>query len=551
MKATHQPNGAEMIERRLEIAFVGKDDGGGPLFVVRSGGDDGYLGEPLLPCLSRHVKTYELEVARQYRTIEGLASHLIRVMRSVKPTGPYRVAGCGLSGFVAYEIATQLLGDDEDVEFLALITGRQRSKISVGGSNGCRLSCESSPGANLGYTEVNLALKCVQNIVDRKEQHREPESGLGATGRTRLDLGTVRSYSAHPLPIPIHLLFTEGADAISEPFDLERVIPVELRRVTVVGNASRVSTDGRSPECLGRVVSLEIDRALRCRRDPPKEEHNFLFTIQTGDPTEVPIVCIPGAGDNVATFLDLAAKLGERQPVYSIQPRGYFPNQIPHSTVSAASKAYIREIEENIHSDRIDLVGHSYGGWIAFEMSLQLLGRKTKVRSLSILDSKPPCADFGETEESSRVDALMKMLAAFQMSTDADINVPREALESTTGNRQISILHSELVKNKILPARSSPNLLAGQFRAFAAAIRSTYVPSSVYEGETHLVIAETSKRNDLEARRHWNRTRDGWAKWASRLRVNKAPGNHVTMLKDPQVTAIASFLRPRIAKDMH
>jgi thioesterase domain-containing protein len=412
------------------------------------------------------------------------------------------------------------------------------------------VSCGSSPCVDKKDTQGDPALKTCQNINGLHEPSSESDGEHPAGRRCGLDHDAVRSYSAHPLPIPIHVFLTEAVKAIREHFDWEQIIPLELRHVVVVSNASEVLVDDRNPRCVGRALSLEIDRASKCRREPLRGDQNFLFTIQTGDPNKVPIVCVPGAGDNVASFLDLAAKLGNRQPVYSIQPRGYFANQIPHSTVSAASKAYIRELEEHLHSDSIDLVGHSYGGWIAFEMSLQLLRRHKKVRSLSILDSKPPCEDIGEIQECSRIDVLMKMVAAFQMLIDSDIDVRREALEGLDQSRQLRILHSELVKKKIYPVRSNANALAGQFRAFAAALRSAYVPSSIYEGETHLLIAANRKTSDSETARHWSRTREGWMKWAPRLRVLNAPGNHITMLKAPQVNAIAFFLRPHMVADV-
>ena len=46
---------------------------------------------------------------------------MIKMIRAVQPTGPYRVAGWSFGGTLAYEIATQLIGVDQEVEFLGLI----------------------------------------------------------------------------------------------------------------------------------------------------------------------------------------------------------------------------------------------------------------------------------------------------------------------------------------------------------------------------------------------------------------------------------------------
>jgi thioesterase domain-containing protein len=56
----------------------------------------------------------------QPETIEGMATRMVRMIRSVQPAGPYRVAGWSLGGTIAYEIATQLVGAHEQVEFIGL-----------------------------------------------------------------------------------------------------------------------------------------------------------------------------------------------------------------------------------------------------------------------------------------------------------------------------------------------------------------------------------------------------------------------------------------------
>jgi amino acid adenylation domain-containing protein len=54
-------------------------------------------------------------------TNEALAERYVRVIRSVQPHGPYRVAGWSGGGLIAYEMARQLLSEKEPVEFLGVI----------------------------------------------------------------------------------------------------------------------------------------------------------------------------------------------------------------------------------------------------------------------------------------------------------------------------------------------------------------------------------------------------------------------------------------------
>jgi amino acid adenylation domain-containing protein len=54
-------------------------------------------------------------------SVEGLASELVGVLRAAQPYGPYRLAGLGFGGLLAYEIASQLESVGEEVAFLGLV----------------------------------------------------------------------------------------------------------------------------------------------------------------------------------------------------------------------------------------------------------------------------------------------------------------------------------------------------------------------------------------------------------------------------------------------
>ena len=62
-----------------------------------------------------------VERCNHLRTIQGMAAHLIEEIRLVQPCGSYRIAGRGMAGLLAYEIGLQLVGADQEVEFVGLI----------------------------------------------------------------------------------------------------------------------------------------------------------------------------------------------------------------------------------------------------------------------------------------------------------------------------------------------------------------------------------------------------------------------------------------------
>jgi thioesterase domain-containing protein len=58
----------------------------------------------------------------EYLTVEDMASHYIKEIKTVQESGPYYLGGFCLGGLLAFEMAQQLKRDGEEVALLALIS---------------------------------------------------------------------------------------------------------------------------------------------------------------------------------------------------------------------------------------------------------------------------------------------------------------------------------------------------------------------------------------------------------------------------------------------
>ncbi|MEQ5842845.1 amino acid adenylation domain-containing protein [Paraburkholderia acidicola] len=56
----------------------------------------------------------------QPRTLEAIAARFVRIIKSIQPVGPYRIAGWSFGGLIAYEMATQLIAQHDEIEFLGV-----------------------------------------------------------------------------------------------------------------------------------------------------------------------------------------------------------------------------------------------------------------------------------------------------------------------------------------------------------------------------------------------------------------------------------------------
>ncbi|TAL41936.1 MAG: non-ribosomal peptide synthetase, partial [Methylovulum sp.] len=98
-----------------------------PLFLIHPRGGQVDYARTLAPWLIAGLPVYGLGASgflageTPLTTIEAMAARYLQEIRAVQPEGPYRVAGYSCGGIIAYEIANQLLGVDEYVEFVGLI----------------------------------------------------------------------------------------------------------------------------------------------------------------------------------------------------------------------------------------------------------------------------------------------------------------------------------------------------------------------------------------------------------------------------------------------
>jgi thioesterase domain-containing protein/acyl carrier protein len=77
-----------------------------------------YLGEeqPVFGLLPRGLDGREPFISR----LEDLATYYVEAIRTVQPSGPYRVAGYSFGGIVAFEVARQLVEHGESIDLLVL-----------------------------------------------------------------------------------------------------------------------------------------------------------------------------------------------------------------------------------------------------------------------------------------------------------------------------------------------------------------------------------------------------------------------------------------------
>jgi len=296
-------------------------------------------------------------------------------------------------------------------------------------------------------------------------------------------------------------------------------------------------------EALGRAISRSMARAENNISILPKSDESPVVTIARGQHGRTPIVCIPGAGGNVTAFAEFADALASSSPIEGLQPRGLDGETAPHSTVRAAANYYLRAIREKYPEGPLHLVGHSFGGWVAFEMALLLSKTAYPVSSLTIIDSQAPDDNALQIRDYTSAEAMARLASLLSNYVDDLFDFDLDQLELLDDTSRLKLFHSALVRANLLPHRSDFKALEGMVRTFEAALRTSYQPSSALLGPSYLALARDSNHLDMNNELRLKINANRWRRWLPNLIVRKAPGDHMTMLKSPHVQVLGKWMQ--------
>ena len=289
------------------------------------------------------------------------------------------------------------------------------------------------------------------------------------------------------------------------------------------------------------------------------EELADLLSRPPGASVDSPLVCLQPAGSGPPFFLvhglggevtglvSLARHLGRARPCYGVQDPALFGRQEPPRRVEDMAARYAAEVLRVQPLGPYYLGGYSLGALIALELAQELLRQGHEVALVAVLDE--PSSPAGDRFPSTLTD-LLHLLA----------NLPRWLAEELRRKKLATLLSDVLRKLRVWRRRlgrrtTAPvdleealdvsRLSEAQRRLMESHLRAEkeYAPQA-YPGRVALFRARIqplfgSHRPDL-----------GWGKVAGGgVEVHVVPGDHLTLLREPQVQALAGRLSAVLAGD--
>jgi len=276
-----------------------------------------------------------------------------------------------------------------------------------------------------------------------------------------------------------------------------------------------------------------------------------LVPIQTkGEGT--PVYCLPGAIGSVMYLYPLASYLGQQQPFYALQTPGLEGSTTTPETVEALAHYHLQALRLKQPTGPYQLLGHSSGGRVAFEMAWQLEQQGETVALLAILDTSAPDSNQpNPMADYTEVNWLSDIVLVFEELSGVDLNRSLEQLRAMPNlETAYAKVMQAFVERQILFAPGAPvdelNALVNTYRITVQGDADYQIPGKV-QCPIHLFRAQEQTpnvENNVE-KIEFEETREAWG-WAecthTEVEEHWVPGTHVTMMTPPHVKTLADKL---------
>ena len=317
---------------------------------------------------------------------------------------------------------------------------------------------------------------------------------------------------------------------IHQNFGMELPISVLFRAPTIAACAALI--DEQMP--------ANAQGSSKERADGPPDELTHLVAMSDGPKNwRRPIFLCAGMFGNVLNLRSLAMQLGQERPVYCLQARGLYAGQEPHETFEAAARDCLAEIRRVQPQGPYYLGGFSGGGLVAYEMALQLQEAGETVAQLFMLDTPLP--------EKTRLTLLDRLLMKLQDMRRDRVQFAANWINSRRrwANYQKSRLDALAQQPKSFELHNER-----VHEAFLRALERYRI--APYDGEVVLlrpklkVLYHITGGRKLQEGRNIASHDNGWSAYCPHLTVIEVPGDHDSMVLNPNVRVMSDKMRQHL-----
>jgi amino acid adenylation domain-containing protein len=260
--------------------------------------------------------------------------------------------------------------------------------------------------------------------------------------------------------------------------------------------------------------------------------------LQRGSGT--PLFILPGVIAAPYYLNALAERLGAEQGLYSFQAPG-LDGGLPLARIEDQAAHYLRSVLRTQPQGPYQLVGHSYGGYVAFEMAQQLLRAGAEVNLLVLLDTVVVRSRLEAFQlDAIALDSIVRALyALYEPHLE-----PYAALTERPPRERLERVMEQLRARRLI---AGSVVVDGVLRVFKANFKAMAdYPPQRYAGPLTLVRSAGGFPEEFHDHESGESLADpalGWSAFCEQpVRVLGISGDHLQMMNPPHIDQLAATL---------
>lgn len=277
------------------------------------------------------------------------------------------------------------------------------------------------------------------------------------------------------------------------------------------------------------------------------------FISMGGAGHKTPLFLLPGGGSEPLYFYEFTRHFAPDQPLYGLRPAGLNGKTLSSKSVEEAAAYHIKTIRELQAQGPYQLLGHSSGAHIAFEIAQQLMRAGHEIKLFASLDMPAPIAihSLMQFPDKDDLQYILDYSETMQPYTRKKLEISREMLKPLTESERIAVLKNILEDAKLL----LPGTNEQYFKNILDVARCTADMIPKYRPNDTLPLSVlffrvTESSDEVSSLAIPVFEQDaGWERFGQ-TEVHVIPGNHFTLVNEPHVGVLAEKLKPYLANDM-
>jgi thioesterase domain-containing protein/NAD(P)-dependent dehydrogenase (short-subunit alcohol dehydrogenase family)/acyl carrier protein len=346
------------------------------------------------------------------------------------------------------------------------------------------------------------------------------------------------------------LLGVDRVGALDSFFDLGGHSLIAVRLFAKVKKAYHVDLpisvlfEAPNVRSCARLIHDQIgtDEERQSRSESKQTRFDHLVPMHPSNPGDgTPFFLVAGMFGNVLNLRHLAHLVGTSRPFYGLQARGLYGGHKPHESFEEMATDYLAEIRAVQPHGPYLLGGFSGGGITAFEIAQQLRSSGEEVALLAFLDTP-----LAHAEPLSSVDkATIHLQRLTRHGPAYAVNWMKNRVKWEVG-RFRERFEGEASQDD--GAQEESNFHSEEIEAAFRRSLERYEPKH-YPGAVHLFRPRLDEAHRLGSNRVANSERqivwadNGWTPLVDALHVSEVPGDHDSMVLEPNVRVLASRIR--------